>query len=72
MERVIVDRFEGSFAVVEAGLDRMRNVPRAQLPLGTREGDVLLFDGRTYRKDAAATGERTSTMRSRTHKLFGD
>jgi hypothetical protein len=50
----------------------MRNVPRAQLPLGTREGDVLLFDGRTYRKDAAATGERTSTMRSRTHKLFGD
>jgi hypothetical protein len=72
MERVIVDRFEGSFAVVEAGLGRMRNVPRAQLPLGTREGDVLLFDGRTYRKDAAATGERTSTMRSRTHKLFGD
>ena len=72
MERVIVDRFEGSFAVVEAGLGRMRNVPLAQLPLGTREGDVLLFDGRTYRKDAAATGERTSTMRSRTHKLFGD
>ncbi|SET13866.1 Protein of unknown function [Olsenella sp. KH3B4] len=72
MERVIVDRFEGSIAVVEAGLGRMRNVPRAQLPPGTREGDVLLFDGRTYRKDAAATGERAATMRSRTHRLFGE
>jgi hypothetical protein len=72
MERVIVDRFEGNVAVVEAGLGRMRNVPRSQLPPGTREGDVLTFDGRAYHKDATATSERSSAMRSRTHRLFGD
>ena len=34
MERVIVDRFEGNVAVVEAGLGHMRNVPQSQLPPG--------------------------------------
>ncbi len=72
MERVIVDRFEGSIAVVEVCLGHMRNVPRSQLPSGTREGDVLAFDGHAYRKDARATSERTNNMRSRTHRLFGD
>ena len=72
MERVIVDRFEGNVAVVEAGLGHMRNVPQSQLPPGPREGDVLMFDGRAYHKNAEATGERSAAMRSRAHRLFGD
>ncbi|MDD6694178.1 MAG: DUF3006 domain-containing protein [Atopobiaceae bacterium] len=72
MERVIVDRFEGSFAVVEVGLGLMRNVPRAQLPTTTHEGDVLVFDGRIYRRDPGATGERANRLRGRVHRLFGN
>ena len=72
MERVVVDRFEGNIAIVEAGSGSMRDVPRSQLPPDTREGDVLTFDGRSYHKDTAATEERGAAMRSRTHHLFGD
>jgi hypothetical protein len=37
----IVDRFEGGLAVVERALHETLTLPRALLPAGTREGDVL-------------------------------
>ncbi len=43
MEKAVVDRFEGSIAVLLIGEDGSRrlNVPRKQLPKGTREGTWL-------------------------------
>jgi len=42
-ERImIIDRFEGDWAVIEYGRDTF-NFPRALLPEGAREGDVVRF-----------------------------
>jgi len=37
---LIIDRFEGKFAVVET-TDGMVNIPKSDLPTGAKEGDVL-------------------------------
>lgn len=36
----IIDRFEGEFAVVEAQ-GKVYNIPKALLPEGAKEGDVI-------------------------------
>jgi len=41
MIRVIVDRLEGPFAVVELPDGSMQNIPTAILPQGVKEGDVV-------------------------------
>jgi hypothetical protein len=38
---VVVDRFEGNFAVCEGSDRTMMNIPRSKLPEGVKEGDVL-------------------------------
>lgn len=38
---LIIDRFEGDFAVVEYKEGRTFNLPRSLLPPGAKEGDVL-------------------------------
>lgn len=40
--RAIIDRFEGRYAVVEVE-GTMRNIAKADLPVGVQEGDVLDF-----------------------------
>jgi len=40
--RLIVDRFEGDFAVCENENKEMINVCRSELPADVKEGDVLL------------------------------
>ena len=40
MEKMIVDRFEGDYAVVEFG-ELMFDVPRQCLPEETKEGDTV-------------------------------
>ena len=39
--RGIIDRFEGSFAVVELDNNEMKNIKRELVPIEAKEGDVL-------------------------------
>lgn len=39
--RVIIDRFEGDFAVVEISDTQFANLPKALLPMQAKEGDVI-------------------------------
>jgi len=39
--RLVIDRFEGAFAVCEREDRSVLDVPRASLPAGCREGDAL-------------------------------
>ena len=39
---LIVDRFEGDFAVIETDFGMM-NIPKSELPENVKEGDVLKF-----------------------------
>lgn len=56
--KVIVDRFEGKFAVVELPDRTPVNMPRALLPEETKEGDVI-----DIIVNHAATKERRETVR---------
>ncbi len=57
--RVIIDRFEGEYAVVELPNRIMYNIPRAILPPEAKEGDVI-----DIRVDKEETKKRKNKMRS--------
>jgi len=42
--KVIIDRFEGNFAVVELGNEKLANLPKALLPDGAGEGSVISIE----------------------------
>lgn len=69
---VIIDRFEGQYAVCEEESGDFRNIPRAFLPADCREGDCLILGiGGDWQVDQAATArQRQKTlelMRRLTH-----
>jgi len=63
---LIIDRFEGEFAVVETN-DGVVNIPRIDLPADTREGDVLVMG-----VDKTGTEARKKSIERRMNKLFKD
>jgi hypothetical protein len=64
---LIIDRFEGEWAVVEWD-GTVFNVPRAMLPRDAREGDVL---GVSITSDAGATEARRQRSKRLEDELFG-
>ncbi len=68
--KLVIDRFEGEYAVCEApDLSRV-NIPRGELGENAREGDVLeLIDGR-YVIDRAAADERRKRIRKKLERLM--
>lgn len=63
---VILDRFEGKFAVIEHN-GRTFNLPRELLPAEAREGDVLQI---VVRVDRRATAERRKKLETLAGNLF--
>lgn len=71
--RYILDRFEGSQAVVEASEPqscRQLRLPRAALPESAKEGDVLSRDETGWQVDELATAERRRQLRMRFQTLL--
>ena len=66
----IIDRFEGSTAVVETD-GAMLNIPRSQLPSEAQEGDVLQKNGERYSVDHAATAQRKEEMNRLMKNIWG-
>lgn len=56
---VVIDRFEGEFAVCEREDRTMVNIPRTKVPAGAREGDVLAIDSEAISIDRDETARRT-------------
>ena len=63
---LILDRFEGEFAVVETD-NGLINIPRIDIPAETREGDVLVLS-----LNKSGTVARKESIESRMNKLFMD
>lgn len=61
---MIIDRFEGGFAVIEDN-DGMINIPREKLPADAKEGCVLKKIGDSYEVDREATQSRKASVKSR-------
>lgn len=65
---VIIDRFEGEYAVCEEENGGFRKIPKVFLPAGSREGDCLVLGiGGEWQVDRAATAQR----RQKTLELMG-
>ena len=67
---LIVDRFEGRFAVCEQEDGTMVDVDVKLLPEETKEGDVLRVENGVYAIDADATLERTKHIRQLMGELW--
>ena len=63
---LIIDRFEGDFAVVETS-NGIVNIPRTDMPPTAREGDVLVLD-----LDKTGTEARKERINGMMNKLFKD
>ena len=42
--KVIIDRFEGDFAVVEISTSQFENLPKSLVPFQAKEGDVIKIE----------------------------
>ena len=63
---LIIDRFEGDFAVVETS-NGIVNIPRTDMPPAAQEGDVLVLD-----LDKTGTEARKERINGMMNKLFKD
>ncbi len=69
MEKYIIDRFEGPFAVLEKETGTTINI-EATLLGDAQEGDVVLFDGNSYTVDKEETQLRRKRIEEKMKKLF--
>lgn len=67
---MIIDRFEGSIAVVETD-GGMLDIARDLLPENTSEGDVIVQTDGGYIIDEQATAERRKAIAERLRRLTG-
>jgi hypothetical protein len=70
---LIVDRFEGDFAVCEEGYGKTVNIPKAELPPSVGEGDCLIAVAEgVYEVDADETARRKKRISEKMSRLFRD
>lgn len=70
--RVIIDRFEGDFAVCEKPDRTMLNVNRNLLPSNVKEGDALIIEGDSIKIDSAETSKRKKKIKNLMNDLWKD
>jgi hypothetical protein len=68
--KVIIDRFEGDFAVCEQEDKKMVNIDRSKLPEQSAEGDVLDISSGTIRIDRNETNERKKKISNMMDNLW--
>lgn len=68
---LVIDRFEGDYAVVEdTRTDRMINIRREFIDDGAKEGDVLALYDTFYMVDKAETEKRRSEISELQRNIF--
>ena len=70
MEKYIIDRFEGDFAVLEKEDGGTVDVKKELLE-GACEGDVIIFENGEYIIDAKETQMRRKNIEEKMRRLFG-
>ncbi|NMA79037.1 MAG: DUF3006 domain-containing protein [Clostridiales bacterium] len=55
---LIIDRFEGDFAIIETDEDTFMQIPRKELPQNAREGDIIVKANDEYIIDHESTKKR--------------
>ena len=70
MEKYVIDRFEGEFAVLEKADGTTVDVKKSDLP-PVKEGDVVIFNDGAYTVDSEETQKRKEIIAEKMSKLFG-
>ncbi len=70
--RVVIDRFEGDFAVCEKEDRTMLNIKRGKLPASANEGDVLIIDGEMIEIDVAETAKKKQFVEKLAEDIWRD
>jgi hypothetical protein len=68
--RVIIDRFEGNYAVCEKEDRTMINIEKSKLPTAAKEGDVLSILENEITIDIIETENRKKTIEELTKDLW--
>ncbi len=72
MKQLIIDRFEGKFAICEDAEEKYFAIETSELPDGAREGDVLrITDEGELLLDQEATNARREKITAKQRKAFG-
>lgn len=66
----ILDRWEENWAVLEQADGSLLNIPRQELPPGSREGDVLQKTEESWQRLPEARQAREEALRRRLNKLW--
>lgn len=71
MKKLIIDRFEGTYAVCENSDKSFITIPKYKLPPDCKEGDYITMDSNgIYKKDNLATNKQKIHIRDRMNHLF--
>lgn len=68
--RYVVDRIEKGIAVCEDENKNMVNIPKFKLPLGVKEGDIIIEHEGFLKIDNDGTLAERERIRSKMNKLF--
>ena len=66
----IIDRFEGTMAVIELEGRITKNIPRNHLPAEAKEGDVIIEENGVFRIDTEETRRLQDDLRELTDGLW--
>jgi hypothetical protein len=71
MNKLIIDRYEGNYAICENEDKTTISIPKYKLPLDCKEGDCLLRDEEgMYQKDVETASNREKRLRDKMSRLF--
>lgn len=68
--RVVIDRFEGEYAVCEKEDGQVINIERSKLPESIKEGDILIIDGEVIKFDKLETDLRRRNIEKLAEDLW--
>jgi hypothetical protein len=61
--KLIIDQFEGDFAVCEKEDRTVLNINLRDLPAGAEVGDVLIIEGENFKIDTVQSAKRKEMLR---------
>jgi len=70
--KIIIDRFEGNYAVCETEEKKFIDIPKFDIPEGAKEGDILTKTDNGYSIEKAETKEKREEIKKRMNSLFVD
>lgn len=70
--KLIIDRFEGIYAICELENGAFIDVPKEDIPKEAKEGDILIKTDNGYCVDKTATENKRKEIKERINKLFKD